>query len=78
MTINLELLKVSKMTSMKIYIIPVLEKLRTSNFKLQLNLIRRIQFHTPAQEVVMTLPHNQMTNLLMSSCKGATVIKFGQ
>ena len=76
MNIIFELLKISKMTSLKIYISPVMEKLETK-FGQQLN-IEKVPLGTPPQAVVMTLAHNHVTNLFISSYRGATVIKFGQ
>ena len=88
-TINFELLKVSKMkkllkvrkmTNIKIFISPVIEKLETFKFGQQVNLIQRVLLGTLPQEVVMSLAHNYVTlsNFFISSYKGTTVIKFGQ
>ena len=78
MTINFELLKVSKITSLKIYS----SHGEGRNIKLehQLNFIQRLQVSPLPKEVVMSLPHNHviLTNLFISSYRGATVIKFGQ
>ena len=64
------------MTSLKIYISAVIEKLET--FGHQVNLIQRVPLGTPPQTLVMSLLHNQMKNLFISSYRGATIIKFGQ
>ena len=71
MTINLELLKVSKMTDMKIYISPVTEKLETK-FGQQVNLTQIVPLATPLQEVVTSLSHNHVTlmNLFISTYRG--------
>ena len=50
--INFELLKVSKITSLKIYISSVTEKLETSNLD---SIIERVPLGTPPEAVVMTL-----------------------
>ena len=76
MNINFELLKGSKMTSLKIYISPVREKLEIK-FGEQVN-IERVSLGTSPQEVVMSVVYNEVTNLFISSYRGATVIKFGQ
>ena len=67
MTINFELLKVSKMTSLKTYISQVLEKL--DNKQHQVNLIQRVLLGILHQEVLMSLPHIHvtLTNLFISS-----------
>ena len=54
-----------------------MEKLETSNLDSRYN-IERVPLGTPLQVVVMSLAHNHMTNLFISSYRGATVIKFGQ
>ena len=77
MNIIFELLKVSKMTSLKIYISPVMEKLETK-FGQQVNITERVPLGTLSQVVVMSLAHNHMANLFISSYRGATVCKFGQ
>ena len=75
--INFELLKVSRMTDLKIYIFSHGEA-RNIKFGQQVNIIERVPLGTPPQAVVMTLAHNHVTNLFISSYRGATVIKFGQ
>ena len=50
---------------------------RNIRFGQQVNIIERVPLGTP-QAVVMTLAHNHVTNLLISSYRGAAVIKFGQ
>ena len=71
MSINFELRKVSKMTSLKIYISPVIGEARNIKLRQQVNLIQRVPLGTPHQEV-LTLPHNHVTlkNLILSSCLG--------
>ena len=77
MTINFELLKVSKITSLKI---SSHGEARNIKFRQQVNLIQRVPLGTLPQEVVTSLPHNHMTltNLFISGYRGATAIKFGQ
>ena len=58
MTINFELLKVIKITSLKIF---SHGEARNIKFGQQVNLIQRIPLGTLPQEVVMSLPHNHMT-----------------
>ena len=77
MNINFELLKVSKMTSLKIYISGH-RKARNVKFGQQVNIIEKVPLGTPPQEVMMLLAHNYITNLFASSYRGATVIKFGK
>ena len=73
--VNFELLKGSKMTSLKsIY----LQSQRNIKFQQQVNIIERVPLGTPPQAVVMTLAHNHMANLFISSDRGANVIKFQQ
>ena len=75
--INFELLKVSKIISLEI---SSHGEARNIKFGQQVNLIHRVPFGTLLQEVVTYLPHNQMTltNIFISSYRGATFIKFGQ
>ena len=61
MTVNFELLKVRKITSLKIYMISSHGEARNIKFGQQVNLIQRVPLGTPPQEVLMSLPHNQMT-----------------
>ena len=76
LNINSELLRVSKITNLKIYVSSQ-EEARNIKFGQQVN-IERVPLGTPPQAVVMTLAHNHVTNLFISSYRGATVIKFGQ
>ena len=81
MTIYFKLLKVSKMTSLEIYISPITEKLEIDvSFRLQVSLIQKVLLGTPHQQVVTLLSHDHvtLTNLFISSYARATVIKFGQ
>ena len=50
------------------------------NIKLghQINIIERVPLGTPPQAVVMSLVHNHLTNLFISSYRGAAVIEFKQ
>ena len=75
-----KLLKVRKMTNIKIFISPFIEKLEAFKFGQQVNLIQRVPSGTLPQEVVMSLAHNYATlsNFFISSYKETTVIKFGQ
>ena len=77
MNIIFELLNVSKMTSLRIYISPIYGEARNIKFGQQVNIIERVPLGA-SQAVVMTLAHNHVTNLFISSYRGATVIKFGQ
>ena len=51
---------------------------RNIKFTQQVNIVESVPLGTPPQAVVMTLAHNYVTNLFISSYRGATVIKFGQ
>ena len=80
MTVKIELLKFSKITSLKIYIISSHGEARNIKFGQQVNLIQRVPLGTLPQKVLMLLPHNHMTltNLLISSHRGYCYQKFGQ
>ena len=65
------------MTSLKIDISPVMEKLETT-FGHQINITERVPSGNPHQAVVMSLARNQLTNLFISSYRGAAAIKFWQ
>ena len=43
----------------------------------QVNIIERVPLGGQPQAVVMSLAHNQLTNLFISIYRGATVIKLG-
>ena len=60
--INFELLKISKMTSLEIYVSSHGEA-RNIKFRHQINSIERVPLGTPPQVVVMSLAHNHLTNL---------------
>ena len=77
MDINFELLKVSKMTSFKIFISPVMEKLEHQIWTAGKHHWKSFTGYLP-QEVVISLAYNHLTNLFISSYRGATVIKFEQ
>ena len=74
-----KLLKVSKMTNLKICISPSIKKLETLKFGQQVNLIQKVLLGTLPQEVVTLLTHKYVTlaNLFISSYRGATAIKCG-
>ena len=74
MNINWELLKVSKMINLKI---SSHEEARNIEFGQQVNIIERVPLGTPPQVVQMSLAHNHVADLFISSYRGATVIKFG-
>ena len=65
------------MTSLKIYFFSHREA-KNIKFGQQVNINEWVPLGTPLQVVVMTLAYNHMTNLFISSYRGATVIKFGQ
>ena len=75
---KLELLKVCNMTSLKIYVSGYGEA-RNIKFGHQINLIQRVQLGPLPQEVVTSLPDNNvtLTNLFISSYRRVTVIKLG-
>ena len=77
MSINFKLLKVSKITSLKI---SSQGEVRNIKFGQQVNLIQRVSLGTLPQEVVISQPHNHvtLTNLFVSIYRGDTVIKFWQ
>ena len=75
--INFELLKVSRMTILKIYTSSHGEA-RTIKFGHLINTIEIVLLGTLPQAGVMSLAHNHLTNLFISSNRGAAVIKFGQ
>ena len=41
-------------------------------------MIEKVPLDTPPQAVVVSLAHNHMTNLFISSYRGAAIIKFKQ
>ena len=65
----MELLNISKMSSLRIYITPVMEKLETLNLDSRVNPIQRV--------LLGTLPQKEFDKSL-SLVSGATVINFGQ
>ena len=69
----------SKMSSLRIYISPVMEKLETLNLNSTVNLIQRVLLGTPPQKELASLPHIHvtLTNLFISRLR-TTVVKFGQ
>ena len=61
MTINFELLNVRKMSSLRIHISPVMEKLEALNLNSRVNLIQRVLLGTLPQKEMTSLPHIHMT-----------------
>ena len=51
---------------------------RNITFRQQVNITESVPLGTLPLEVVMSLAHNHVTILFISSYKGATVIKFRQ
>ena len=49
---------------------------RNIKFGQQVNINEKVSLGTQTQMVVMTLAHNHVTNLFISSYRGATAIKF--
>ena len=78
MTINFELLCVSKMSSLKIYISLVMAKLETF-LDSRYTPLQRIPLGTLTQELVTSLLHYHvtLTNPFVLSHRGTTAIKFG-
>ena len=76
--INFELHKVSKMTSLKNLCISSHGEARNIKLGHLINIIERVPLGTPLQVAVMSLAHNHLTNLFISSYRGAAVIKFKQ
>ena len=78
--VNIELFKVSKMTSLKNLHFSSHVGVRNIKFKEQVNLILRVPLVTPPQEAATLLLHNYvtLTNLFISSYRVANVVKFGQ
>ena len=77
MNVTLELLRVSKMTNFG----NSHREDRNIKFAQQVNEphLKRVPLGTSPQEVVTSsLAHNQVTNLFISSYRGAIVVKFGQ
>ena len=75
--VNFELLKDSEMASLKIYFSSH-EEARNSKFGQLINMIERVLLDTLSQAVVMSLAHQNLTNLFILSYRGAAVIKFKQ
>ena len=74
LTINFDLLKVRKITSLRI-----LEKLETSNLDSRVNLIQGVLLGTSPQKKLTSLSHIYMTLTdLFTVVSEATVIKFDQ
>ena len=71
-----KMLKVSKMTNLKICISPSIKKLETLKFGQQVNLIQKVSLGTLPQEAVTLLTH-KYANLFISNYREATVIKCG-
>ena len=73
---QIELLKVSKNDQFENLYISSHGKARNIKFGQQVNIIKRVTLGTLPQEVVMSLAHNHVANLVISSGRGATVIRF--
>ena len=75
---NYELLKVSKMVSLKIYVSSHGEA-RNIKFGHQVNLIQRVQLGPLSQEIVTSLPHHHvtLTNLLSAVTEGLLLSNLG-
>ena len=69
------MLKGSKMTSLKIYISP---EDRNIKFGHLINTIERVPLDTLPYLLVMSLAHNHLTNLFISTYRVAAIIKFKQ
>ena len=54
------------------------EEARNTKFGHLINIIEKVPLGDPPQVVVMSLAHNHLTNLFISSYKGAAVVKFKQ
>ena len=67
--INFELLKVSKMASLKICVSSH-EEARNIKLGDLRSIIERVPLGTPPQAVVMSLAHNHQTNLFISNYRG--------
>ena len=79
MTINFEMLKVSKMVSLKLFYFSSQEETRNIKFGQQVNLIQRVPLGTPLHDVLVSLPHNHVTlTISLSLVTGAIVITFKQ
>ena len=77
--INFELLKVGKMTSLNIYISLYISshgEARNIKFGHLINITERVPLGTLPQAVVMSSAHNHLTNLFISSNRGAAIFKF--
>ena len=72
MNINCELLKEEAHLKISSH-----EEARNIKFGQQVNIIERVPLGTPPQVVQMSLAHNHVADLFISSYRGATVIKFG-
>ena len=71
-TINFELLNVSKMSNLRINISPVMEKLEALNLNSRVNFIQRVLLHTLPQKELTSLTHIHVTlrNFFISSLRG--------
>ena len=78
MTINFELLEVSKMNSLKIYKSPVTEKLEKSSLLSAAGkpYSKGSIGYSRGSDVIIS--YVTFTSIFISSYRGATVIKFGQ
>ena len=71
MTIDFEVLNVSKMSNLRIHISPAMEKLEALNLNSSINFIQRVILGTLPQTELTSLPHTHVTftNLFISSLR---------
>ena len=74
--INFELLKVSKNDLFENLYISSQRDARNIKFGHLMNIIEKVSLGTAPQALVMSLAHNHLTNLFISSYRGAAVIKL--
>ena len=72
-----KLLKVIKVTSLKIYISPSIRKLETLIFRHQVKLIKKFPLGAPPQELVTSLPHKYVI-LANVGCKNNFLIEVNR
>ena len=70
-TVNFELLSVSKMSNLRIHMSPGMGKLKVLNLNSRVNLIQRVLLGTPPEKELPLLHiHTTLTNLFISSLRG--------
>ena len=71
-TVNFELLSVSKMSNLRIHMPPGMGKLKVLNLNSRVNLIQSVLLETPPETELTSLLHIHMTltNLFISSLRG--------